>query len=463
MAKKQKSNKWLYYLIGGVILLIVFVVVGKSAGWIGQTKSIEVELTEVKRVSITEKVSASGMVQPVIEVNLSPEVSGELIELNVEEGDAVSEGDILAKVRPDNFVAAVEQSRASLNQQKANLASSKASLARSKATFTRAEQDYERQKKLYEEKVISEADWQLAQQNYEVAKNDLTSAKESVEAAKYIVKSSEASLSQQQENLRRTTVTAPMSGTVSKLNVEQGETVLGTQQFQGTEIMRIADLNKMEVRVDVNENDIIRVTLGDTAIIDVDSYSHLEKEFKGIVTAIANTANDKVSADAVTEFEVRIRILNSSYADLVEEGNKYPFRPGMTASVDIITNSKSNVLSVPLSAVTTRDPNKKKFGRDGDEDAEEAETKTPVNQETKEVVFVFEEGAAKMKEVETGISDYENIEITSGLEDGDRVVSGPFLVVSKRLEDGDLVESKGDKNKKSNKKEETEEEESSEE
>ncbi len=465
MAKKQKSNKWLYYLIGGVILLIVFVVVGKSAGWIGKTKSIEVELTEVKRVSITEKVSASGMVQPVIEVNLSPEVSGELIELNVEEGDAVNEGDILAKVRPDNFVAAVEQSRASLNQQKANLASSKASLARAKATFTRAEQDYQRQKKLYDEKVISEAEWQLAQQNYEVAKNDLTSAKESVEAAKYIVKSSEASLSQQQENLRRTTVTAPMSGTVSKLNVEEGETVLGTQQFQGTEIMRIADLNKMEVRVDVNENDIIRVTLGDTAVIDVDSYSHLEKEFKGIVTAIANTANDKVSADAVTEFEVRIRILNSSYADLVKEGNKYPFRPGMTASVDIITNSKSNVISVPLSAVTTRDPNKKKFGRGGDDSEETAqrETQTPVDQETKEVVFVFDAGTAKMKEVETGISDYENIEITSGLSDGDRVVSGPFLVVSKRLEDGDLVESKGDKQKKSSEKENTEEEETSEE
>lgn len=465
MAKKQKSNKWLYYLIGGVVLLLVFVFVGKSAGWIGKTKSIEVELTDVKRVSITEKVSASGMVQPVIEVNLSPEVSGELIELNVQEGDAVKEGDVLAKVRPDNFVAAVEQSRASLNQQKANLASAKASLARSQATFTRAEQDYERQKKLYDEKVISEADWQLAQQNYEVAKNDLTSARESVEAAKYIVKSSEASLSQQIENLRRTTVTAPMSGTVSKLNVEEGETVLGTQQFQGTEIMRIADLNKMEVRVDVNENDIIRVTLGDTAIIDVDSYSHLEKEFKGVVTAIANTANDKVSADAVTEFEVRIRILNSSYADLVKEGNKYPFRPGMTASVDIITNSKSDVLSVPLSAVTTRDPNKKKFGRgNDDESSDREETKSPVDQETKEVVFVYGEGGkAVMKEVETGISDYENIEITSGLEDGDRVVSGPFLVVSKRLEDGDLVESKADKNKKPAEKNDDEEEESSEE
>ncbi|WP_343030535.1 efflux RND transporter periplasmic adaptor subunit [Fulvivirga aurantia] len=364
MAKKKKSNKWLYYLIAAVVILIVFIAVGKSAGWIGKPKEIEVELAEVKKVSITEKVSASGMVQPVVEVKLSPEVSGELIELNIEEGDPVTEGQILAKVRPDNFVAAVEQSRASLNQQKANLASSRASLARAEATFTRAKQDYERQEKLYKEKVISDADWQLAQQNYAVAQNDLKSAKESVEAAKYIVKSSEASLSQQQENLRRTTVTAPMSGTISKLNVEQGETVLGTQQFQGTEIMRIADLNQMEVRVDVNENDIIRVSVGDTAIIDVDSYSHLEKEFKGLVTAIANTANDKVSADAVTEFEVRIRILNSSYADLVEEGNKYPFRPGMTASVDVITKRKDNVLSVPLSAVTTRNSKQEKIWKE---------------------------------------------------------------------------------------------------
>jgi len=458
MAKKKKSNKWLYYLLGVVALLVIFIVVGKSAGWIGKAKQTEVELSDVKKVSITEKVSASGMVQPVVEVKLSPEVSGELIELNVEEGDPVEQGFVLAKVRPDNFVAAVEQSRASLNQQKANLASSKASLARAEATFLRAKQDYERQEKLYEDKVISEADWQLAQQNYTVAENDLKSAKESVQAARYIVKSNEANLDQQQENLRRTTVTAPMSGTVSKLNVEQGETVLGTQQFQGTEIMRIADLNKMEVRVDVNENDIIRVALGDTAVIDVDSYSHLEKEFKGIVTAIANTANDKASADAVTEFEVRVRILNSSYADLVESGNKYPFRPGMTASVDIITNRKDDVISVPLAAVTTRNPNKKKFGEKG---GEGNAPESAANQEdmVKEVVFVSEGGKAKMVEVKTGISDYENIEITEGLKTDQRVVSGPFLVISKRLEDGDLIEAKGEKEDEDSKEESKEEEE----
>ncbi|MEQ9167280.1 MAG: efflux RND transporter periplasmic adaptor subunit [Fulvivirga sp.] len=463
MAKKKKSNKWLYYVIGAFIVLIIFVVIGRSAGWIGKPKQTEVEVALAKKVTIVEKVSASGQVQPVLEVKLSPEVSGELIELNVEEGDAVEKDFVLAKVRPDNFIAAVEQSRASLNTQRANLASSIASLSRSKATFTRAEQDYNRQKKLWDEKVISEADWQLAVQNYEVAKNDLRSAEESVEASKFVVKNNEAQLSQAQENLRRATVKSPMTGTVSKLNVEQGETVLGTQQFQGTEMMRIADLNQMEVRVNVNENDIIRVALGDTVLIDVDSYSHLEKEFKGIVTLIANTANDKASADAVTEFEVKIKILNSSYKDLIKEGNKYPFRPGMTASVEIITERKNNILSVPLSSVTTRKPgDDKKFGGSGDDEEEQpkqANNAPKPDEEVKEVVFVNEAGVAKMREVKTGISDYENIEILEGIKEGEEIVSGPFLVVSKRLSDGDAVTSKKEKGKEDDKKEEETEDE----
>jgi HlyD family secretion protein len=457
MAKKQKSNKWLYYLIGGFIVLIILVVVGKSAGWIGKAKEIEVEIALAKKVSITEKVSASGQVQPVVEVKLSSEVSGEVIELNVEEGDAVNKGELLAKIRPDNFIAAVEQSRAALNTQKANWASSKANLSRARATFTRSELDYKRQEKLYKEKVTSESEWELAKQNYEIAKNDLMSAEESLEASKYIVKSNEAQLDQAYENLRRATVKSPMTGTVSKLNIEKGETVLGTQQFQGTEMMRIADLNQMEVRVNVNENDIIRVALNDTVLIDVDSYSHLEKEFKGLVTAIANTANDKASADAVTEFEVRIKILNSSYQDLVKQGNKYPFRPGMTASVEIITERKDNVLSVPLSSVTTRIPGaKKKFGKKEEDEKPAEEVKTNKKEEIKEVVFVNENGIAKMREVKTGISDYENIEILSGVNDGEEVVSGPFLVVSKRLEAEDAIK-KAEKKEKGDKEEKTEE------
>ncbi len=439
MAKKKSSNNWLYYVIGALVLVVILLFVGRSAGWIGQGREIEVELAEASMASITEKVSASGMVQPVVEVKLSPEVSGELIELNIEEGDSVVQDQVLAKIRPDNFIAARNQAQASLNQQRANEMSARASLSRAQATFERAKLDYERQKKLYEDKVISDADMELATQNYTVAENDLKSARQNVEAASFIVKSSEASLEQARENLRRTTVTAPMSGIISKLNVEQGETVLGTQQFQGTEIMRIADLNKMEVRVDVNENDIIRVSIGDTAIIDVDSYSYLEKEFKGVVTAIANTANEKASADAVTEFEVRIRILNSSYSDLVSEGNRFPFRPGMTASVDIITQEKQNILTVPLSAVTTRDVNQPQRGpADGDEEVP-AQAVSTGSEDIQEVVFVNEGGIAKMRKVETGISDFDNIEIISGVENGEEIVTGPFLAVSKRLKDGDGI------------------------
>ncbi len=437
MAKRRNPNRWLYYVLGVVVVLILFIIIARSMGWIGAKRTLEVETADVKKVSITEKVSASGMVQPVVEVKLSPEVSGELIQLSVEEGDSVTEGQVLAKVRPDNFEAAVEQATASLNQQKANQMSSQAALARAEATFQRAELEFNRQKKLYDDQVISDSEWELAQQNFQIANNDLKSAKQSLQAANFIVKSSQANLAQARENLRRTTVTAPMSGIISKLDVEQGETVLGTQQFQGTEIMRIADLDQMEVRVDVNENDIIRVSEGDTAIIDVDSYSHLDKEFKGVVTSIANTANDKASADAVTEFEVRIRILNSSYQDLVKEGNRFPFRPGMTASVDIITQRKDNILSVPLASVTTREEKQ-------DPQNEGGSSGLTIQEDTREVVFVLEDGQAKLREVSTGISDFDNIEILEGLEEGETVVSGPFLIVSKRLKDGDMVSVKSE-------------------
>ncbi len=463
MAKqtKKKSNKTLYIIIGVVAVLILFLIIGKSAGLIGKPKTLEVDAAKAKKVSIVEKVSASGTVQPVIEVKLAPEVSGEIIELRVEDGDSVKQGAVLVKIRPDIVISQLERSEAALSQQLANLESTKASLARAQATYTRAKQDYERQEKLWNEKVISEADWQLAQQNFKVATNDLKSAEQSVEAAKYVVSSTEAGVRESRENVRRTSVVAPMNGTVSKLNVKQGERVVGTAQMAGTEMMRIADLNKMEVRVNVNENDIVRVHLGDSVLIDVDAYSSTGKEFKGLVTNIANTARDKVSADAITEFEVRILILQSSYEDLIKTGNKYPFRPGMTASVDIITTRKDNVLSVPLAAVTTRAP-------EGDKSV------TPVNQDNdrpqvtdsskpkaekkqdKVVVFINDNGVAKMIEVKTGISDYDNIEILSGLPDSATVITGPFLEVSKRLKDGDKITvkqegKKDDKAKEENK------------
>lgn len=451
MAKqKQKSNKVLYILIGGITLLIAFLIIASSQGWIGKPKDLEVEMTKVKRVSITEKVSASGTVQPVVEVKIAPEVSGEIVDLFIEDGDSVRLGQLLVKIRPDVQVSQLERAEAGLQQQKANLESSRASLARAEATFVRAKQEYERQERLWNEKVISEAEWQLAQQNYKVAQNDLKSAEQSVEAGRYIVNSTEASVRESRENVRRTTVVAPMRGIVSKLSVKKGERVVGTAQMAGTEMLRIADLSKMEVRVNVNENDIVRVHLNDSALIDIDAYANNGKQFKGLVTNIANTARDKTSADAITEFEVRILILRESYEDLIKQGNKYPFRPGMTASVDIITSRKDNVTAVPLAAVTTRGDEKKVTMRNDDDDRPQV-TDSNKKQEKKEdkiVVFLNDNGQAKMVEVKTGISDYDNIEIVSGLSDSVEVVTGPFLVVSKRLKEGDKIRAKKEVKKK---------------
>jgi HlyD family secretion protein len=463
MAKqKQKSNKLLIYIISGIVVLIAFLLVGKSQGWIGKSKDVEVELVKAKRMSITERVSASGTVQPVIEVKLAPEVSGEIIELNVEDGDSVQLGEILVKIRPDVWMSQLERQEASLSQSQANAVSSQASLSGSKAQYIRSELDYKRQEKLWNEKVISDADWQLAKQNFEVAKNNLAAAEQSLEASKYGVKSTQASVRESRESVRKTSVQAPMKGIVSKLSVKKGERVVGTATMTGTEMLRIADLNKMEVRVNVNENDIVRAHLGDSVIIDVDAYQNTEKKFKGIVTNIANTAKDKASTDAITEFEVRILILRSSYEDLIKKGNKFPFRPGMTASVEIVTNVKPNVLAVPLASVTTRTfDGKEKKEKNNDNDRNDhsvvSEDKTKKDKKQDQVViFINDKGVAKKVEVKTGISDYDNIEITSGLKDSMEVVTGPFLVVSKRLKDGDkirqIVVKVEDKDKTSSKK-----------
>ena len=453
MAKKRKSNKVLYILIGLVVVLVIFAIIGKSAGWIGKAKEIEVEIAEAVFERIVETVSASGMVQPVYEVKISPDVPGEIIELNIEEGDSVARNKILLKIRPDIYQSSLERAKANLNQQKANRYDAGARVARAEAQLIRAESEYKRNKDLKDENVISDADFEISEANYKVAKSDLRSAQETEKASKFVVASAQASVKEAEENLRFTTIRAPISGIVSKLDVELGERVVGTAQMAGTEMLRIADLTKMEARVDVNENDIIRVSVGDTAEIDVDSYSHTGKKFKGVVTNIANTANDKTSPDAVTEFEVRIRILNSSYKDLVEkQGSVSPFRPGMTASVDVTTEVKDNILTIPLASVTTRNPNEEKQegDEDSDENEEEADTGTDDRKkdESVEVVFLFVDGKAKMVEVETGISDFENIEIIKGVTKGDKIIKGPFIAVSKRLKNEDLVVEKEDKKKK---------------
>ncbi len=430
MASK-KSNKLLYYLFGAIVVLILFAVIARKAGWVGGAKELEVEITKVSKNDIVEKVSASGEIQPEVEVKLSPDVAGEIIELNVAEGDSVEVGKLLVKIRPDNFISALDRTRANLNQQLANLAQAKAALQRSEAQFTQAELNFNRQKTLYEQKVISDADFETAQASFISAQKDLEAAKQNVVASEYIVKSSQATVNEAAENLRLTNVYSPVSGIVSNLLVEQGERVVGTQQMAGTEMLTIADLSLMEVRVDVNENDIVRLSLGDTTIIDVDAYAYTGKKFKGVVTSIANTANTKASADAVTEFKVKIRILNSSYQDLVNEGKKYPFRPGMTASVEILTTSKEDVLSVPLSAVTTRE--------------NQLDTLAGGTTRSKELVFVNDNGVAKIREIKTGISDFQFIEVTEGLKEGEEVVSGPYFIVSKELKEGDKIKPIGNK------------------
>ncbi|MDO1447345.1 efflux RND transporter periplasmic adaptor subunit [Rhodocytophaga aerolata] len=458
MAKRKKSNKLLYILGGIVLLLVITAVVARQAGWIGKPKPVEVELAKAKRTEIIEKVSASGKIQPEVEVKISPDVSGEITELHVAEGDSVVQGQLLLKIRPDNYLSAVDRALATVNNNRANLAQAQARLAQSRAQLARSEVEFARNKKLYEEKVISDSDFLQAQTDFKVAQEEVLSAEQNVQASKYLISSAEAGLQDARENLRKTTILAPVSGTISKLDVEKGERVVGTSQMAGTEMLRIANLNNMEVLVDVNENDIVRVNLGDTAVIEVDSYANTDKKFKGIVTLVSNTAKAAASQDAVTEFEVKVRILNESFADLVRDNKKLPpFRPGMTASVDIITERKSSVLSVPLASVTTRNPNVPVQGTENPEGGPE-NTNPPARQvankadEIKEVVFVHNNGKAEMREVKTGISDFENIEILSGLKEGDEVVSGPFIVISKRLNNGDDVAKKqagkGDKKDK---------------
>lgn len=440
----KKSNKLIYTLIGALVLILIGAVVAKKAGWISKEDGVEVVLADVKKTQIVEKVSASGKVQPETEVKISPDVSGEIIELSVQEGDSVVKGQLLVRIRPDNYQSFVDMQQAGVNQARANLAQSKARLAQSRANFVQTQQNYERNKSLHNQKVISDAEYQQIQATYEAGKQEIESLVQSVRAAEFSVQNAQASLKDARENLNKTTIYAPVSGTVSKLNVERGERVVGTSQMAGTEIMRIANLNNMEVRVNVNENDIVRVGLGDSVVVEVDSYTNRDEKFKGVVTSIANTAKDATSLEAVTEFEVRIRLLNESYSHLAQK-NTRPFRPGMTASVDIITARKNGVLSVPLSAVTTRSNTPVKAEGDKEKADEEETPVTPAGP-VEEIVFVHgADNKVKAVKVKTGISDFDNIEILSGLEEGQKVVSGPFRAVSKTLKDGAKVAVKDEK------------------
>ncbi|GAA4314112.1 efflux RND transporter periplasmic adaptor subunit [Pontixanthobacter gangjinensis] len=416
------NKKKLFIILGVVVALIIVLVIGKKAGWFGSSANVkEVEITEIEPIDITETVSATGKIQPEVEVKLSSEVSGEIIELPVVEGQAVKKGDLLVRINPDIYQSSVQRARASYQNSKANYAQTQANLKQAKA-------DFERNKTLFEKGVISKAEWDGIVSNYEMAEANK-------ESAYFSMQSSAATVTEAQDNLGRTNIYAPMTGTISKLDAELGERVVGTQQMAGTEILRVANLENMEVEVDVNENDIVKVSVGDSTIVEVDAY--LGKEFKGIVTEISNTADNSLTTDQVTNFKVKVRILKDSYEDLMEgkPENYSPFRPGMTATVDIITNKRMNVIGVPISSIVIKNDTtatKKSFtAKKVDEDEEKFEC-----------VFVKDGGKAKLRVVETGIQDDSHIEIKKGLKDGDVVITGPYSTVTKSLDPGDEIEVK---------------------
>jgi HlyD family secretion protein len=445
----MKNNRLLFILGGLVLVLLVGYTVAKKKGWVGKPTGVEVLVAKSGPVTIVEKVSASGKVQPETEVKISPDVSGEIIELYVQEGDSVRKGQLLLRIRPDNYQAQVNMQSAQVGTQRANVGQAQARLQQLIASAKQTELTYRRNASLYKQKVISQADYEASQAAYNASQEEINSARQQIRASQSTVSAASASLEEARKNLNKTTIYAPVSGTVSKLNVKKGERVVGTTQMAGTEIMRIANLNNMEVRVNVNENDVNNVSLGDSVEVEVDAYSSRNEKFKGLVTNIANTAKDALTAEAVTEFEVRIRLLPESYQHLlrnVRGKTVVPFRPGMTASVDIITERKPNVLSVPLAAVTTRSDSTAAKADEGAERergaAVDVNAEKAKKVEIQEVVFVVKDGKAVMTPVKTGISDFQNIEILSGVPAGTTVVSGPFRAVSKTLKDGALVDIK---------------------
>ena len=427
------SKKVIYFIVGAVVLIAILLGLSK-AGIIGnKDKGIEVEISKADEITIVETVSATGKIQPEIEVKISSEVSGEIIALPVKEGQVVKKGDLLVKINPDLYTSGYNRTVAGLSQ-------TKAGLSQADATFKEAKANYERNKTLFEKGIISKSEWDRAVSTFETAQA-------SKQSAYYNVQSASATVNEAKDNLGRTTIYAPADGTISMLNVELGERVLGTQQMTGTEILRVANLNNMEVEVDVNENDIVKINVGDEAKVEVDAY--LKKEFKGIVTSISNSASTALTSDQVTNFKVKVRILKESYQDLlVGKPETYsPFRPGMTATVDIITKRKEKVIGVPISSVVIKSDTSavKKVEMDMPADDDEAAKVAPKSDKKYECVFVKVGDKAKIRIVKTGIQDDTNIEITSGLKKGDVVIIGPYTTVSKDLNSGDNVVVSGGK------------------
>lgn len=477
---KRKKRTLLYVLIGIISLLVLAAVVKARQ----KPKGEEVNAEKAERRTIREMVSASGKIFPETEVKISSDVSGEVVELYVKEGDSVTVGQVLAKIKPDEYQSALEQGQASVSTARAQREISSSNVLGSNAQIEQLNADqrrlvaqldvarkaYTRSEKLFKDGVISESEFETAVGNLRAAEgslaaaeaslksaqSSLTSARENVRVSEYGINSANARLKELRTSLQKTIITAPVSGIISKLNVEKGERVLGMVQMTGTEMMRVANLSSMEVQVDVSENDILKVSVGDEADVEVDAY--LGRKFKGKVSEIASSASNisssatSLNTDQVTNFVVKIRVSPDSYADLMKKGQRYPFRPGMSAAVDVYTNTADSTLSVPLIAVTARD-NKDESAKKTEPNAAQNNKVQEEKKDIKEIVFVVTGDTVAVREVKTGIQDNDYIEVLSGLQDGDQVVTGPYSAISRNLKSGTHItiveKKKGGKESKS--------------
>ncbi|MGF2410930.1 efflux RND transporter periplasmic adaptor subunit [Ferruginibacter sp.] len=440
----SKTLKWVLISVG--ILLVAMVGLSK-AGVFGKNEGTKVTSEKVQQRTITEIVNAPGKIYPEIEVKVSPDISGEITELNVQEGDTVKKGQVLARIYADIYDIQRNQAASGVAQSQAQVNNSQAALDALKAQQEQAERTYNMQKQLFDDKVISRNEFNVAEANYKTARANYNAAVQGIRGGQASVQSAQANLQKANKDLGRTVIVAPTDGVISLLNVKKGEKVAGNSFNVGTEMMRIADMEKIEIRVDVGENDIPKVKLGDSAIIEVDAYT--DRKFKGIVTQIASSNNGAATQSAlsntstdVTQYKVYIRLLPESYMDLLGKGS-FPFRPGMSASADIQTKTHHNVLSVPINAVTTRDKNdstKTDKKTDPNTTANTSSAAATAYDDLEVVVFVLDkEQKIKKVKVKTDIQDINYIEITSGLKAGDEVITGPYDVVSKTLKEDDKV------------------------
>ncbi len=445
----SKTLKWIIFSLAGLVILLIIL---KKAGMLGKEDGTKVTTEKVTKKTIVETVNASGKVYPEVEVKMSPDISGEIVELNVAEGDSVRKGQVLARIYADIYATQRDQAAAVVSQQQSQVANATASIESMRAQLDQAKKAYNMQKQLFDEKVISQNEFNVAEAALKSSQANFNAAQQGIHGGRAGVQGARAALAKANKDISRATLVSPMDGVISLLNVKKGERVVGSSMMAGTEMMRIADLSKIEVRVDVGENDIPKVHLGDSALVEVDAYNN--RKFKGYVTQIASSNNGAASQGLsatgtdVTNYKVYIRLVPQSYMDLIDVNKKkdFPFRPGMSASADIQTKTHENRLAVPINAITVRDKNdtsstfKKSYNDEKNTDQASAGNNNSNADDLEEVAFVLQpDGKVKKVKVRTDIQDINYIEILSGLKEGDEVVTGPYDVVSKTLKNGTLV------------------------